>query len=133
MRDALHAGGAAHLVAQAGADHGVVGPLALPGVASCLRCADLHRLDRDVAWSALAVQLAIPPKHGPPSDVGLASLVASVAALQALAFLDGTDPTTIEGTLEVQLPDWRIRRRTWPPHPDCDCGAHAAQSSGWAE
>jgi bacteriocin biosynthesis cyclodehydratase domain-containing protein len=133
LRDAVHGFGAAHLVAQAGADHGVVGPLALPGVASCLRCADLQRLDRDIAWSAIAVQLAIAPRHGQPSDVGLVSLIASVATLQALAFLDGTDPPTIEGTLEIQLPDWRIRRRTWPPHPDCDCGAHAAQRAAWAE
>jgi hypothetical protein len=133
LRDALHAVGAAHLVAQAGADHGLVGPLALPGVASCLRCADLQRLDRDVAWSALAVQLAVPPKHGPPSDVSLATVVAGIASLQALAFVDGADPATVEGTLEIQLPDWRLRRRTWPPHPDCDCGAHAAQNARWAE
>jgi hypothetical protein len=133
LRDALHGHGVPHLVTHAGADHGQVGPLALPGAASCLRCADLHRLDRDAAWSALAVQLAVPPKHGPPSDVSLASLVASVTALQALAFVDGADPATIEGTLEIALPDWRLRRRTWAPHPDCDCGAHAAQSAGWAE
>lgn len=133
LRNALHALGAAHLVAQAGADHGLVGPLALPGVASCLRCADLQRLDRDVAWSALAVQLAVPPRHGAPSDVGVAGLVASIATMQALAFLDGEDPATIEGTLEIELPDWRLRRRTWPPHADCDCGAHAAQNAGWAE
>jgi bacteriocin biosynthesis cyclodehydratase domain-containing protein len=133
LRETLHALGTAHLVVQAGADNGAVGPLALPGVASCLRCADLQRLDRDHAWSALAAQLAIAPKYGTPSDVSLASLVAGVAALQALAFLDGSDPATIEGTLEIQLPDWRLRRRSWPPHPDCDCGAHAAQSAGWAQ
>jgi hypothetical protein len=133
LRDTLHALGAAHLVVQAGPDHGAVGPLALPGVASCLRCADLQRLDRDRAWSALAAQLAIAPKYGAPSDVSLATLVAGVACLQALAFLDGSDPATIEGTLEIQLPDWRLRRRSWPPHPDCDCGAHLAQSAGWAQ
>jgi len=133
LRETLHALGTAHLVVQAGADHGVVGPLALPGVASCLRCADLQRLDRDHAWSALAVQLAIAPKYGTPSDVSLATLVAGLAAVQALAFLDGSDPATIEGTLEIQLPDWRLRRRSWPPHPECECGAHAAQSAGWAQ
>lgn len=133
LRDALQLGGVPHLVAQAGADHGLVGPLVLPGVASCLRCADLHRLDRDGAWSALAVQLAIPAKHGAPSDVSLASVVAGVSALQSLEFVDGADPATVEGTLEIQLPDWRLRRRSWPPHPDCDCGAHPAQSAGWAE
>ena len=133
VRDALHARGVPHLVAWAGADRGVVGPLALPGVASCLRCADLHRLDRDYAWSALAVQLAVPPRHGQPSDVSLATLIGGIAALQALAFLGGEDPPTIEGTLEVQLPDWRIRRRSWAPHPECDCGALSAQNVGWAQ
>ena len=128
LRDTLHARGTPHLLAWTGAEHGVVGPLALPGVASCLRCADLHRLDRDRAWSALAVQLAVPPRHGHPSDVSLASLIASIAAVQALAFLAGEDPPTIEGTLEIQLPDWRIRRRTWASHPDCDCGALSAQN-----
>ena len=128
VRDALHARGLPHLVAWAGPDRGVVGPLALPGVASCLRCADLHRLDRDLAWSALAVQLAVPPRHGHPSDVGVTGLVASVAALQVLAFLAGDDPATVEGTLEFQLPDWRIRRRSWPPHLSCDCGALTAQN-----
>src|SRR5262249_32004714 len=77
--------------------------------------------------------LAIAPKYGTPSDVSLATLVAGLAAVQALAFLDGSDPATIEGTLEIQLPDWRLRRRSWPPHPECDCGAHAAQSAGWAQ
>ena len=133
VRDALHARAVPHLVAWAGADRGVVGPLALPGVASCLRCADLHRLDRDYAWSALAVQLSVPPRHGQPSDVSLASLVASITALQALEFLAGEDPPTIEGTLEVHLPDWRVRRRSWAPHPECDCGALTAQNVGWAQ
>jgi nicotinamidase-related amidase len=36
---------------------GLVGPLVIPGVTSCLRCADLHRSDRDAAWPALAAQL----------------------------------------------------------------------------
>jgi bacteriocin biosynthesis cyclodehydratase domain-containing protein len=128
LRDALHGRDTPHLAAWTGADHGVVGPLVLPGIASCLRCADLHRLGRDPAWSALAVQLAVPPRHGYPSDAGLASLIASIAAVQALAFLAGDDPPTIEGTLEVQLPDWRVRRRSWAPHPDCECGALSAQN-----
>lgn len=128
LRESLHVRGAPHLTVQTGADYGVVGPLTLPGVVSCLRCADLHRLDRDEAWTALAVQLAVPRRHGPPSDVSLTSLVGSLAALQALAFLDGEDAATIEGTLEFTLPDWRVRRRSWPAHPDCDCGALTAQT-----
>ena len=119
----LHLRGCAHLRVSAEADHGVVGPFVLPGLTSCLRCADRHRLDRDLAWSALAVQLAVPPRHGPPSDVALASLTAAVASLQVLQLLDGEEPTTLDATLEAQLPDWRLRRRTWPPHPTCNRGA----------
>jgi hypothetical protein len=29
----------------------------------------------------------------------------------------------VNGTLELVLPSWQWRRRTWPPHPDCDCGS----------
>lgn len=120
-RAALHARGHAHLPIRLAADHGVVGPLVVPGLTSCLRCADLHRLDRDPAWSALAVQLSIPPATGVASPVVLATVLAGVAAAQALAYLDGEQPAVIDGTLEQQLPDWRIRRRSWPVHPDCDC------------
>jgi hypothetical protein len=104
----------------------VVGPLVLPGLTSCLRCADLHRRDRDPAWTALAVQLTVARRHGGASDVALATIVAGVTAQQALAYLDGGEPAVIEGTLEMQSPDWRIRRRSWPVHPDCDCGRSPA-------
>lgn len=120
-RAALHAYGHAHLAIRLAADHGVVGPLVVPGLTSCLRCADLHRLDRDPAWTALAVQLTTPPPTGSPSPVTLAATLAGVAAGQALAYLDGEQPATIDGTLEQHLPDWRLRRRSWPVHPDCDC------------
>lgn len=129
VRSALHRRGCAHLVVSAGADRGVVGPLVIPGVTSCTRCADRHRLDRDLAWTALAVQLANPRRHGAPSDVGLSAVVAGVAVLQALELIDGGRPATIEGTLELQLPDWRLRRRSWSPHAECSCGARAVPES----
>jgi hypothetical protein len=120
-RDALHARGCAHLLVRLGNDHGTVGPLVLPALTSCLRCADLHRLDRDPAWNALAVQLCLPHRAAAASEVALATMIAGLAAMQALDFLDGGRPATIEGALEVRPPDWRIRRRSWPLHPDCDC------------
>jgi bacteriocin biosynthesis cyclodehydratase domain-containing protein len=120
-RAALHTYGQAHLPIRLAAAHGVVGPLVVPGLTSCLRCADLHRLDRDPAWTALAVQLSTPPPTGSASPVTLAATFAAVAAGQALAYLDGEQPAAIEGTLEQHLPDWRLRRRSWPVHPECDC------------
>ena len=122
LRDRLHEGNIAHLTAQVGGDHVVVGPLVIPGLTSCLRCADLHRLDRDAAWSALAVQLSTPPRHAAPNDVGLTTLAASMTALNALAYLDGDEPATLDATLELHLPDWRLRRRSWLVHDRCGCG-----------
>lgn len=120
-RAALHARSTAHLVVRVSGGHGAVGPLVLPGLTSCLRCADLHRLDRDPAWDALAAQLSVAPRDRGASEVALATVIGGLAAVQALDFLDGGRPATVEGTLEMQLPDWRLRRRTWPIHPDCDC------------
>lgn len=126
-RRALHAADAPYLVVELGVDHGVVGPMVLPGLTSCLQCADLHRRDRDSAWSALAIQLTIPRRYGPSSDVAVATVIGGVAALQALTFLDGGEPACLDGTLELRMPDWRLRRRSWPAHPGCDCTAHPAQ------
>jgi hypothetical protein len=120
-RAALHARDCAHLPVSLSVDHGVIGPLVLPGLTSCLGCADLHRLDRDPAWNALAVQLSVPARTPPANDVALTTMLAGLAALEVLAFLDGGQPATIEGTLEMHSDDRRIRRRSWPMHPDCTC------------
>ena len=121
-RAALHADGAAHLRLAVGVEHAVVGPLVLPGLTSCLRCADLHRRDRDPAWSVLSAQLAVPRRYGATADTVVSTLAVGVAAMQVLTFLDGGDPAGLDGTLEIHPPDWRVRRRSWAPHPACDCG-----------
>ena len=120
-RDALHARGRTHLLVRLGGDHGAVGPLVIPGLTSCLRCTELHRLDRDPAWNALAAQLSVPHRSSGASEVALATVIAGIAAQQALDFLDGGYPDTVEGTLEMHRPDYRVRRRSWPAHPECDC------------
>jgi bacteriocin biosynthesis cyclodehydratase domain-containing protein len=101
----------------------VVGPFVIPGSTSCLRCLELHRSDRDSAWPVLAAQLATGgPRTGTEAcDIVLATLAASIAALQVLAFIDGGEPVTRNGTLELALPDWRVRRRSWRAHPLCGC------------
>jgi len=101
----------------------VIGPLVLPGTTACLRCLELHRSDRDPAWPLIAAQLASDGPHPAVDacDVGLATLAASVCALQVLAFVDGGTSAACDGTLEIALPDWRIRRRSWRPHPACGC------------
>jgi hypothetical protein len=59
----------------------------------------------------------------------LAAATAALAAAQALAFIDAGGGSaarglaTVNGTLELVLPDWQWHRRTWLPHPACTCGA----------
>jgi hypothetical protein len=117
-----------HLYAAVRETTAVVGPLVLPGTTACQRCCDLARADRDPGWPWLAAQLAARRRaHVDACDTVLAAVVAAHAALEALAFLDRlTDPalpapTTLGGTLELTLPDWRLRRRSWAPHPACGC------------
>ncbi|MGA3489863.1 hypothetical protein ACK8GG_17860 [Micromonosporaceae bacterium DT55] len=99
----------------------VVGPLVRPPVGPCLNCLDLHRCDRDPAWPALAAQLATAPRDEPCALAPLLTAVA-LATAEALTLIDGGLPDTVGGAVEVTAPG-RMRRRGWPPHPDCDCPA----------
>ncbi|MBV9822029.1 MAG: thiamine biosynthesis protein ThiF [Actinobacteria bacterium] len=128
LRGALHHDEVAHLPASVDGRRAVVGPLVLPGRTSCLNCADLHRTERDPAWPMLAVQLAGRPRRRIGSDVALCLATAGVAAGQALAHLDRQRPATLAASLEWQWPDWRLRRRSWPAHYGCDCGATTAKA-----
>ena len=114
--------GLPHLVARVHDQVGVVGPLVLPGRSACLHCLDLTRTDLDPGWPALAVQLARPAPQVPACDGVLPTAVAAQAALQVLEFLEGaTTPGTLGGSLELSMPGWRWRRRSWPRHPACPC------------
>jgi hypothetical protein len=111
-----------HLLAEVRGEVGVVGPLVVPGVSPCVRCLDLTRTDRDPGWPAMAVQLATNRRPAAPCDGVLAVAVAAQTVMQALGFLDADAlPSAAGGTLELTVPDWRWRRRSWQLHPDCDC------------
>lgn len=120
-RDLLPAG-VAHLALEVRDCVGVVGPLVLPGRSACLHCLELTRTDRDPDWPVLAAQLSQPPRTPAASDGVLAAAVAAAGAGQVLAALDDAEvPGTVGATLELALPDWRWRRRSWPAHPHCGC------------
>jgi len=103
---------------------GVVGPLVVPGRTPCLRCVSLARGERDPHWPVLAAQLVGAAPTVEPCDVVLASLVSSLAAREALAWIDGADrPATCGGVLEYDLRAGTLRRRTVTAHPSCGCGA----------
>jgi bacteriocin biosynthesis cyclodehydratase domain-containing protein len=112
-----------HLLACVRETTGLVGPLVVPGRTPCLRCVALARGDRDPHWPALSAQL-VGTRTAEPCDVALAGLVASLAALEALAFIDGNaEPATAGGVLEYPLGTGALRRRTVRAHPACGCGA----------
>jgi bacteriocin biosynthesis cyclodehydratase domain-containing protein len=125
VRD-LHAAGVPHLPVRVRDGAGLVGPLVIPGVTSCLGCADLHRSDRDAAWPAVAAQLR--------ETVGTADR-ATVLATAALA-LNQVDrviravreegrkaepPPTLDTTLEFDVNVGSIVARRWSRHPRCSC------------
>jgi hypothetical protein len=136
-----------HLAVSAGEAIGVIGPLVRPGRSACLRCVDLRKADADPAWPKILAQATFARVRPQACDTVLAAMAAALACAQALAFIDRpvavsgpvsagsvsagsvpagpvpAGPATVNGTLEVVLPDWQWRRRTWPPHPLCPCGA----------
>ena len=103
----LHAARIPHLPVRVRDGAGLVGPLVLPGVTSCLRCADLHRSDRDAGWPAVAAQLR--------DTVGSADR-ATVLATAALAL----------NQVDRVIAAVRARRRTRSrPAAAVDAGHHA--------
>jgi hypothetical protein len=117
--------GVPHLTATAGEAIGVVGPLVVPGRSVCLHCLNLARTERDPAWPLILAQLIGRQPPTAACDCVLATSVAAQASAQLLAFVDrgGRAAAVTNGTLELVLPDWQWRRRTWRPHPACVCGA----------
>ena len=125
----LHTARVTHLPVRLRDGAGLIGPLVIPGVTSCLECADLHRSDRDAAWPAVASQLR--------NAVGSADR-ATVLATAALA-LNQVDrviravregqpvgssvelPPTLDTTLEFDVDAGAIVARRWSRHPRCWC------------
>jgi hypothetical protein len=124
----LHAGGVPHLPVRVRDGTGLVGPLVIPGVTSCLGCADLHRSERDAAWPAVAAQL-----RGTVGNADRATVLATAAlALNqvnrviaavcgAQVVPDPAPPPTLNATLEFDVGAGAIVCRHWSRHPLCSC------------
>src|ERR1700683_5195961 len=125
--DALLRDRVPHLALRTGEAIGVVGPLVLPGRSACLRCVDLRKASGAPARAERRAQPPFGRARPEACDTVLAAMTATLASAQALAYIDrpGTTPAGANGTLEVVLPDWQWRRRTWPPHAACRCGGAA--------
>ena len=128
VRD-LHTAGVPHLPVRVRDGTGVVGPLVIPGLSSCLSCADLHRTDRDPAWPALAAQLrevigtADRPALLATAALALSQVQQIIAAARGVgaAASQVAPPATLNATVEVDVASQTIRARRWARHPLCGC------------
>jgi bacteriocin biosynthesis cyclodehydratase domain-containing protein len=116
----------AHLLIEERDDTVLIGPLVPPEGSPCLRCLDLHRRDRDPAWPTLVAQLATSIDAAPTISTATTLIAVGVAVAQVLAYLDGDDAPTIGASIEVGPPS-TLRRRSWAPHPRCDCAYRSRQ------
>ena len=102
-REPRSTSGTPHLYAGVVEATGIVGPLVLPGDTACAGCLDRRRVDRDPAWPRLVAQWR--SGHGRAGsaacDLALATAVAGLAASHALAFLDGSRPSSAGARWEV--------------------------------
>ncbi|GIJ50131.1 thiamin biosynthesis protein [Virgisporangium aliadipatigenens] len=98
----------------------VVGPLVVPGRSPCGRCLELHRRDADPTWPVLAAQLATGRDLAEPCTVTTTLAGCAFAAAEVLRHVDGR-PTRTRGAIVEVSDAGRTRRRSWLPHPRCDC------------
>lgn len=128
LRD-LHTARVPHLPVRVRDGTGLVGPLVIPGLTSCLACADLHRSDRDAAWPALAAQLRHTVTTADRATVlGTAALALTQVDLVIRAIREDLDsraashtPITLDTTVEFDVGTGSVVTRRWSRHPACGC------------
>jgi bacteriocin biosynthesis cyclodehydratase domain-containing protein len=120
-----------HLAVRARDGTGLIGPMVLPGITSCLECADRHRRDRDEQWPAVAAQLTGTVGVAAPATVLGTAAVALAQIDRVLSAIRGQTPgplATLNATLELDLATHALTARHWTAHPLCECGAYFATS-----
>lgn len=124
----LHAAGTPHLLVRVRDGNGLVGPMVVPGVTSCLRCADLHRSDHDAAWPAVAAQLRDTVGTADRATVLATAALAVHQVDRVLRAIRGDNgdssvspPSTLNTTLEFDVAASSIVCRQWARHPRCSC------------
>ena len=119
-----------HLPIAAWGARGIIGPLVVPGLGSCLNCQALHAHSRDPRWPTLQMQRqhATPDTHA--IDTGLALSVAAHAAMLACAWLEsrGDVEDVVNRRVEVRLPGGLPRVVEAPPHELCGCRWRSGQA-----
>lgn len=118
-----------HLLVRVRDGVGIVGPLVLPGLSSCLMCADRHRSDADPAWPALAVQLIRTTGQASPTVLAMTAAIAHAQTERVVTAVHDRsagsdsppDPQLLDRVLEFRDDPTRLDIKRWSPHPDCDC------------
>jgi hypothetical protein len=108
-----------HLAVRIRDGSAVIGPLVPATGRPCLNCLELHRRERDPDWPGAPAPPG--PDAAEPCTVATVLAATGFATAEVLTFLDGGTPETLGAAVEIAAPG-RVRRRTWPPHPDCGCG-----------
>jgi bacteriocin biosynthesis cyclodehydratase domain-containing protein len=122
----LHDAGTPHLLVRVRDGTGLIGPMVVPGVTSCLRCADLHRSDHDSAWPAVAAQLRDTVGTADRATVLATAALAVNQVDRVLRAIHGgaplpAPPPTLDPTLEFDVGASSIVARRWSRHPRCSC------------
>ena len=115
----------AHLFVASYGDRAMAGPLVVPGVTSCLRCAYLHTRDADQQWPHVSLQLthAIAKMKSPPTDRLLNTLIAAQVGVLVRSWTDHqfTQTQWKNRSYELRLPECELLIQARPPHPLCQC------------
>ena len=125
-----------HLSAYVDDDVGVVGPLVLPGLSSCLRCVDLHRVDFDPDWAVLAAALHGVAGSGAPSTERATAAIAGAQIAEVAHRLRAqtADPPSITGRiLQFRPAPSTVDSLPAPVHPRCSCRANDGTAHGSPE
>ena len=120
----LHTARIPHLPVRVRDGVGLVGPLVIPEVTSCLVCVDLHRTDGDPAWPALAAQLrditgcADRPTLLATAALALGQLQRVITGVRSGG---GAAPSSLNTSWELDVTTTTLSARRWPRHPLCGC------------
>lgn len=103
----------------------LIGPLIVPGVASCWTCADLRRRRNDPFWEAVVTRnrTALTSRPSARLTSFATDTVAAIVGGDILALREGTPPRTASAQVRCSLEDLLVSTHRLLPEPLCpDCG-----------
>ncbi|WP_372697946.1 TOMM precursor leader peptide-binding protein [Arthrobacter sp. JSM 101049] len=112
-----------HLPVLFGPSWARIGPLVIPGLTTCLDCADTD----DVRSADLPRTAGSPRSGSSTAELAMSATAAGLATMQVMMLLDGVNvPSTADAVLTVDLSTGGVHRIPVEPHPGCTCMIPAA-------